>query len=192
MTLIDSVHALLFCADSPATADQIAKALETPPYEVEEALDSLGSKLDQEGPIQLVRIAGGYQLCTKSQFAQAVASFLQPQKSKLSRSLMEVLAIVAYKQPVTMSEVDAVRGVQSDYSLKQLVEKRMVGEVGRKETPGRPILYGTTQQFLHLFNMDTLQDLPEITIDVHSPELPGSEEETQPQLEMADEASVEG
>lgn len=110
----------------------------------------------------MVRIAGGYQLCTKPEFAEIVARFLQPQKHKLSRSLMEVLAIVAYQQPVTSAEIDAVRGVQSDYGLRTLVEKRLVCEVGRKSAPGRPVLYGTTQQFLHTFNLNSLTELPEL------------------------------
>jgi segregation and condensation protein B len=165
MKLIDSVHALLFAADSPSDPEQLAASLECPAYEVEEALDKLGERLSQGGPVQLVRIAGGYQLCTKPEFAQIVAKYIQPQQSKLSRSLMEVLAIVAYKQPVTMAEIDAVRGVQSDYSLRQLLEKRLISDVGRKPTPGRPILYATTQQFLHLFNLDTLTELPDVDLE---------------------------
>ena len=83
---------------------------------------------------------------------------------------MEVLAVVAYRQPVTLPEIDAVRGVQSDYGLGQLIEKRLVAEFGRKNAPGRPVLYGTTQQFLHLFNLDKIEDLPDLKIEVE----PGS------------------
>ena len=79
---------------------------------------------------------------------------------------MEVLAIVAYKQPVTGPEIDAIRGVQSDYGLGQLIEKRLVAELGRKNAPGRPVLYGTTQQFLHLFNLDKIDDLPDLKIEL--------------------------
>ena len=166
MRLIDKVQALLFVADSPATPEEIAQALETPVFEIEETLEALGGKLTQEGPLQLVRIAGGYQLCTKPDLAEAVARFLKPQAHKLTRSVIEVLAIVAYKQPVTGPEIDGVRGVQSDYGLGQLIEKRLVAEVGRKNAPGRPILYGTTQQFLHLFNLDKIEDLPDLKIEV--------------------------
>jgi segregation and condensation protein B len=164
--LIDKVQALLFVADSPATVEEVAQALDTPVFEIEETLEKLGGKLSNEGPLQLVRIAGGYQLCTKPDYAEAVARFLKPQAHKLTRSVMEVLAIVAYKQPVTMPEIDAVRGVQSDYGLGQLIEKRLVAEVGRKNSPGRPVLYGTTQQFLHLFNLDKLEDLPDLKIEL--------------------------
>lgn len=78
---------------------------------------------------------------------------------------MEVLAVIAYKQPITIAEVEAIRGVSSDYSIRQLVEKRLAAEVGRKSTPGRPVLYGTTQQFLHTFNLQSLEDLPIVEID---------------------------
>lgn len=163
LNLVDSVHALLFAANTPATPQVLADALQVPVFEVEEALERLGRRLSDSGPLLLARIAGGYQLATKPEFADALARFLQPQQMKLSRSLMETLAIIAYKQPITMAEIDAVRGVQSDYSLKQLLEKRMVVELGRKHAPGRPLLYGTTQQFLHLFNLDSLAELPQLS-----------------------------
>lgn len=139
-------------------------ALEVPEGVVEQGLELLGARLAQSGGLQLIRIAGGYQLCTKPEHAQAVTRFLKPQKQRLGRSLMEVLAIVAYKQPITIAEIDTIRGVQSDYSLRALLERRLVREVGRKHTPGRPMLYGTTQQFLHLFGLNDLKELPELDI----------------------------
>lgn len=140
----------------------MAEALQVPVFEVEEALEKLGGRLTHGSGLQLIRIAGGYQLCTKPEYAGLLARYLQPQPHKLSRSLMEVLAIVAYRQPITAAEVDAIRGVQSDYGLRQLVEKRLICEVGRKSAPGRPLLYGTTQQFLHAFNLNSLEELPEV------------------------------
>lgn len=134
-------------------------------YEVEEALEKLGGKFHHTSALQLVRIAGGYQLCTKPDYASVVSKFLQPQPHKLSRSLMEVLAVVAYRQPITVAEIEEVRGVSSEYGLRQLVEKRLVCDVGRKHSPGRPVLYGTTQQFLHTFNLQSLEDLPTLDID---------------------------
>lgn len=164
ITAVDAVHALLFVADSPAEVSSLASALQFTEGQVEAALDLLSQRLDEEGPIQLVRLAGGYQLATKPEHAESVSHFLKPQRQRLSRSLMETLAIVAYRQPVTMAEVDAIRGVQSDYSLKSLLERRLVQEVGRRPTPGRPVLYGTTQQFLHQFNMNTLTELPDVEV----------------------------
>lgn len=164
MRLADSVLALVFAAESPVTPDTLARALDAPEYAVEEALESIGRRLSSEGPLQLVRIAGGYQLATKPEFSAAVARLLEPAPLKLTRSLLEVLAIVAYQQPITLAEIDSVRGVQSDYSLRQLVEKRLVIGSVRKDAPGRPNEYRTTAQFLHMFNLNTLDDLPNLAL----------------------------
>ncbi len=161
---VDAVFALLFVADSPATQESIATALGYTEGQVEQAVGLLEERLNREGPLMLVRLAGGLQLATKPEFADMIGAFLQPHRGKLGRSLMEVLAVVAYKQPLTMAEIDAIRGVQSDYSVRALVERRLIIEVGRKHVPGRPVLYGTTQQFLHQFNMNDLSELPELQI----------------------------
>lgn len=154
--------ALLFVADAPATPEALAAALGYTEGQAEQALEMLEARLEREGPLMLVRLAGGLQLATKPQHAEAIGAFLQPHRGRLSRSLMEVLAVVAYRQPITMAEIDAVRGVQSDYSVRALVERRLVDDVGRKPVPGRPVLYGTTQQFLHQFNMNDLSELPQL------------------------------
>jgi segregation and condensation protein B len=163
MKLLRELEALLFVADSPARPEDLATAIGAPLYEVEEALEKLGGRYFHNTALQLVRIAGGYQLCTKPEYAAAVTRFLQPKKQKLSRSLLEVLAVVAYQQPVTVAEIDTIRGVSSDYAVKQLVEKRFIAEVGRKPTAGRPILYGTTPQFLHSFHMNSVSELPQLS-----------------------------
>lgn len=168
--ILRSVEALLFVAEAPAKVEDLAHAIECPPYEVEAALDTLGARLRGESSLQLVRIAGGYQICTKPEFATIVARFSKPQSTRLSRSLLEVLAIVAYQQPVTSAEIDAVRGVDSSYALRQLLDRRLLAEVGRKKAPGRPLLYGTTQQFLHVFNLEDLSSLPPVIDALPSPE----------------------
>jgi segregation and condensation protein B len=178
LSLIRQLEAVLFVSDTPVPLAGLVEALETPEHEVREALEKLGAALQHGSALQLVRIAGGYQLCTQPGYAEAVARFLKPSKQRLSRSLMEVLAIIAYRQPVTMAEIDAVRGVQSDYGLRQLLERRLVREVGRKHTPGRPLLYGTTQQFLHQFNLDDLTQLPKL--DIEQPKLPHMDEADRP------------
>ncbi|MBS1724275.1 MAG: SMC-Scp complex subunit ScpB [Armatimonadetes bacterium] len=162
MNVLRSLEALLFVADSPARPEELAQAIGCPVFEVEEALETLGRHLEHSTSLQLVRIAGGFQICTKAEFAEIVAKFTKPQTSKLTRSLMEVLAIVAYQQPVTSAEIDAVRGVDSSYALRQLLDRRLLTEVGRKKSPGRPLLYGTTQQFLHVFKLEDLAQLPPI------------------------------
>jgi segregation and condensation protein B len=160
--LVDSVFALLFAAASPASSPDIAQALAVTEGQVEQALEILERNLRESGALMLVKIAGGWQLCTKPEFSEAIGAFLKPQQTKLSRSLMEVLAIVAYRQPITIAEVDAIRGVQSDYGIRQLLDRRLIQERGRKHVPGRPVIYGTTQQFLHQFNLNDLGDLPEL------------------------------
>ncbi len=167
MEIVDSVMALLFVADEPVKSEIMARILGVAEGQVEQAVEILQERLtSQDGPLQVIRLAGGWQLCTRPECAEIVAAFLKPQRQRLGRSLMEVLAIVAYKQPVTMAEVDLARGVQSDYSLHQLIERRLIEEVGRKQTPGRPVLYGTTQQFLHQFNLNSLEDLPELSAEL--------------------------
>lgn len=162
-------------ADTPVPLSTLAESVSASEEEVEEALRQLGSSLQHGSSLQIVRIAGGYQLCTQPTYAEVVAKFLKPAKQRLSRSLMEVLAIIAYRQPVTVAEIEVVRGVQSDYSIRQLVDRRLVKEVGRRHTPGRPVLYGTTQQFLHQFNLDDLSQLPKL--ENAQPPLPHMEEE---------------
>ena len=158
--VVDSIHALLFVSDSPVAVSDLSAALGLTEGQTEQALEVLRTRLDSSGPIQIVQIAGGYQLSTKPDHVLVIAEFLKPRRQKFSRSLLEVLAIVAYRQPITLAEIDAVRGVQSDHSVRILAERRLVQEVGRRHSPGRPVLYGTTRQFLHAFHLNNLDELP--------------------------------
>lgn len=176
MQIVDAVEAILFVADAPVSLNGLAQAIQATEGQVEQALDVLRDRLEKQGATQLIQIAGGYQICTKPEHAELIANFLKPQRQKLSRSLMEVLAIVAYRQPLTMAEIDEIRGVQSDYSLKSLLERRLIHEVGRRKSPGRPMLYGTTQQFLHQFKLNTLKELPDLapgtpSLEMHEAQL---------------------
>jgi segregation and condensation protein B len=166
LEIVDTVEALLFVADAPVPAETLARTLGMNEGQVEQALEVLQERLASGGPLQVVRLAGGWQLCTKSDYAEMIAAFLKPQRQRLSRSLMEVLAVIAYRQPITLAEIDLARGVQSDYSVRQLAERRLVHEVGRKQAPGRPVLYGTTQQFLHQFNLNDLSELPKLAMEL--------------------------
>lgn len=165
MSIIDQLEALLFVSDGPVGVDVLAMTVQGTEGQVEQALEILEARLDERGAIRLTKIAGGYQLSTKPEHAELVVNFLKPQRQKLSRSLMEVLAIVAYRQPITVTDIEIVRGVQSDYSVKALQERRLIAEVGRKVAPGRPVLYGTTDQFLHQFKLMDLSQLPPIEQD---------------------------
>jgi segregation and condensation protein B len=157
-----ALEAVLFAADAPATVAELAQAVDVPPYVVEEALERLGGRLHHQSGLQLVRIAGGYQLCTKPEYASRVARLLKPRRNRLTRSQLEVLAIVAYQQPVTLAEIEDVRGVDSSHTVRLLADRRLIGEVGRKQAPGRPVLWGTTQHFLHQFNLEDLSALPPV------------------------------
>lgn len=174
-TAVDQVMALLFVADSPTTVSTLASTLSYTEGQVEQALELLEKRLRKQGPLQLVKLAGGYQISTRQEYAEIVSAFLKPQRQRLSRSLMEVLAIIAYRQPLTMAEIDAIRGVQSDYSVRSLMERRLVEEVGRRPTPGRPLLYGTSAQFLHQFNMNDLSQLPPLEVAAALPQPEGED-----------------
>lgn len=164
MSLPDKIEALLFVADQPATLKALAQALEATEGQIEQAMEILEARLEERGSLRLAKLAGGYQLCTKPEYGSLIATFLKPQRKRLSKSLLEVLAIVAYRQPITMGEIDQVRGVQSDYSVRVLVERRLIRDVGRKKVPGRPVLYGTTQEFLHQFKLNDLKELPDLNV----------------------------
>lgn len=160
VNLVDTVMALLFVSEAPASAQALAATLQISEGQTVQALEVLEARLDESGPLTLIKLAGGYQLCTKPQYAELVAAYLKPQTNKLSRSMMEVLAIVAYNQPMTAADIERIRGVQSDYGIRSLVERRLIHEVGRKATPGRPVLYGTTDEFLHQFKLQSIENLP--------------------------------
>lgn len=161
MTTVDAVHALLFVADTPVSVAAMSSLLGVEPGEVDGALERLEARLE-DGPIRMVKLAGGWQLSTRSEYAGLLAAFLKPSRGRLSRALMEVLAIVAYRQPVTLAEIEAIRGVGCDYGVRGLLERRLVEEAGRRQAPGRPMLYATTDEFLHQFKMHDLSELPAI------------------------------
>jgi segregation and condensation protein B len=161
MHLTDILYALLFVAEAPLSVETLAEVVGEPPESVERALQTLEQQLQQRGAIQLMRLAGGYQLATKPEYAPYIARLLNPPPKRLSRAALEVLAIVAYQQPVTQAQIDALRGVDSSHTIRQLVVKGLLKEVGRKEAPGRPVLYGTTPQFLHYFGLESLEQLPQ-------------------------------
>ena len=154
------LEALLFVAPGPVTAAQLAAALEITTTEVEAGLAQLGEELKGRG-LRLQRHAGQLQLTTAPEMAPLVERFLGLEAtSHLSRAALEALAIIAYQQPATRPQVDAIRGVNSDGVLKSLLSKGLVQEVGRAEGPGRPILYATTSDFLQHFGMNSLEELP--------------------------------
>ena len=158
------VEAILFVTGNAVEKKEICRALEITEPELDETLDALesGYDFDRRG-LRLLRFGAHVQLATRPDYAPYVEKLLQPvQKQSLSQAVMETLAVIAYKQPVTKAEIEQIRGVKCDYSVQSLVSKGLIAEVGRKETLGRPILYGTTDAFLRHFCLSSLAELPEI------------------------------
>jgi segregation and condensation protein B len=171
--LTASLEALLFVASGPVTPAQLAAVLETPAAEVELGLRNLENFYREASGLSLQWHAGRVQLTTAASMGPLVERFLGIEAtSRLSRAALETLAIIAYQQPVTRPQMDAIRGVGSDGVLKSLLNKGIIQEVGRTEGPGRPILYGTTTDFLHYFGLDSLLGLPPIETLEGSSETP--------------------
>ena len=157
------LEALLFVSSEPLSVARLVAVLgNVPKVEVEEALRHLGQALDQDGRgVRLAAVAGGYRLVTKLDYAPWIKRLDKAKTSaKLSRSALESLAIIAYKQPLVRSEVEEIRGVETSGVLRTLLERKLVRSVGRKEVPGRPIMYGTTKIFLEHFGLSDLSQLP--------------------------------
>lgn len=157
------IEAILFVSGEPVQLGAVARALEVTELEVSAAADELASDYDyNRRGICLKRFGSHIQLSTRPDYAPQIEKLLQPiQKQSLSQAALETLAVVAYKQPVTRLDIEAVRGVKCDYSVQSLMNKGLIEEVGRKETLGRPILYGTTDAFLSHFGLTSLKDLPQ-------------------------------
>jgi segregation and condensation protein B len=171
--LAGRIEAILFVAGEPVRIEELAKALGVSVREIESELVRIRDEYDfhQRG-FTLKRFGHQVQLATRALYSADVVHLLQPvQKQSLSQAAMETLAVVAYKQPVTRAEVEQIRGVKCDYSLQSLMNKELIMEVGRKEALGRPILYGTTENFLAHFGLTTLEDLPAL------PEIPAEKPE---------------
>ena len=159
-----AVEAILFASGDPIEYEKIAEALEIEPDYALSLLMNLGAQLDERGSgICLVRMDNRFQLCTRSEYSDKVRAVLEIKKnSPLSNAAFEVLAVVAYNQPVTKSFVEQVRGVDCSGVMATLCQKGLIEEKGRLDLPGRPLLYGTTPEFLKCFSVSSLDELPEL------------------------------
>ncbi len=157
------IECLLFVSREPITLKTMAQILELPEKEVRTLVEELITEYNNEPRgINIQFVAHGYEMYTRPEFAPYIEKLYKPQHSYgLSKAALETLAIVAYKQPVTRAEIEAIRGVRIDSTIGTLVEKNLVQEVGRKEGPGRPVLFGTTQSFLRYFGLKDLSELPD-------------------------------
>jgi segregation and condensation protein B len=160
------VEALLFLAEEPLPPDKIGEIIGVETKEVREALALLQQEYaSEERGLQVMEIAKGYQLGTKPELAPIVEKLFKGEKSyTLSQAALETLAIIAYRQPVTRVDMEAVRGVKVDGVVDTLLKRRFIRTVGRKDAPGRPILYSTTREFLKYFGLKDLSELPHPSI----------------------------
>jgi len=166
-----SLEALLFVASESLSIDALAKLTGAAHVAVAEALQTIAEEYAERGLV-LREVAGGYRFATSPAAREAVEAYLLPAKTNLSPAAMESLAIVAYLQPVTKAEIEAVRGVNVDSVVSTLVDRRFIVEAGRREAPGRPLEYKTTPEFLESFGLRSLDDLPPVDLDAEALELP--------------------
>ena len=159
--LVAAAEAILFASGEPVRCERIALALEIGSEETEEVLSALAAKLETENSgLRLIRLGEKAQLCTRGEYAACIRVALETRKPPaLSQAAMEVLAIAAYRQPVTRAYIEQVRGVDSAYTVSSLLEKGFLEESGRLEVPGRPALFRTTDQFLRVFGLTSLAEL---------------------------------
>lgn len=166
------LEAYLFVAGEPVKPAEIAPLLNADPADIEKELEDLAWEYETRSGLRIIRIAEGYQMATRPELSQEIARLLAAPagKQRLSKPALETVAIIAYRQPATQAEIEAIRGVNSDGVLKTLEERRLIKEVGRKQVPGRPILYGTTPEFLHYFGLNSLADLPPLEAEIEDHE----------------------
>ncbi|HEX8636812.1 MAG TPA: SMC-Scp complex subunit ScpB [Pyrinomonadaceae bacterium] len=162
--VVSVVEALIFVADDPVTVKLLAEVLDEDRETIEAAVEALKNEYDARESGLLVReIAGGWQIATRTEFHEEVRKFLKTRPSaKLSLAALETLSVIAYKQPVTIPEILETRGVQSASAIKTLLEKRLIVTKGHKQTVGRPMMYGTSKDFLLQFGLKDLSELPSI------------------------------
>jgi len=156
------LESLLFVADAPVSVNQLAEVLEqVDRKEIGGVLKELQAAYEGEARgFRLAEVAGGFQMRTPREHADWIKRLYQGRPARMSRPTLETLAIIAYKQPITRGEIEAIRGVDVDGVLSTLLERRLIRIVARKDVPGRPYLYGTTAEFLETFNLKDLTHLP--------------------------------
>lgn len=162
------IEALIFSSESPIGTAEIKSCLEEvfdaliPDEIIQERLAQLIEKYtDEYYSFGIFSVAGGYQFMTKGAFHNTVGTYLkQSSKKRLSKAALETLSIIAYKQPVTKSNIEAIRGVNCDYAIQKLLEKELIHIIGRSEVVGKPLLYGTSEKFMEYFGLNSLTDLP--------------------------------
>lgn len=157
-----AIEAILFTMGESVELSQIAKAIEQDNQTTEKIIHNLMDRYRQEERgIQIIELENSYQMCTKKEYYEYLVRIaMQPKKPVLTDVMLETLSIIAYKQPVTKAEIEKIRGVKCDHAVNKLVEYNLVRELGRLDAPGRPILFGTTEEFLRSFGVQAIEELP--------------------------------
>ena len=163
-----AIEAILFTMGESVEAEKIAVAIE---HDVDTTVRIIHNMMDkyenEDRGIKIIELEGSFQLCTKEEYYDnLIRIFSQPRRYTLTDAALETLSIIAYKQPVTKIEIEKIRGVNSDRSVNKLVELELVKEVGRLDAPGRPMLFGTTEEFLRTFGVGSIDELPVISEDM--------------------------
>lgn len=184
--LESTLEAVLFALAEPIELERLSQALEIDELTIEQTLDNLSAKyIENERGLRLLKLENKYQLCTDTQFADEIRKVLEVKKNApLSQAAFEVLAIIAYNQPITKSFVEQVRGVDCSGVISTLCQKQLIEEKGRLELPGRPLVYGTTSNFLRCFSMSSLDELPKI------PEKENSNEEQTEKIQASESTDL--
>jgi len=156
------IESLLLVADEPLTIDRIKNILDqAEKKEIQNALNELSLEYEnRKGGFFLREVASGYQIRTRPEYSEWIKRLIQPKPARLSKAALETLAIIAYKQPIIRNDIEHIRGVNSGGILRMLLERKLIRVLGRKKIPGRPLIYATTKQFLELFELRNLEDLP--------------------------------
>lgn len=163
---LGTLEAVLFAAGDPVRLDALQKIFAKPPETLRRLAEKLKERLEERGSgLTLREVAGGYQLVTRPEYYSAIEKLTQVVDRRLTAPTMETLSIIAFKQPITKAEIEAIRGVRAEKALARLLEYELIAEVGRKQAIGRPILYGTTDRFLQAFGLKSLEDLPSLPTD---------------------------
>lgn len=162
--MMRAVEAVLFTTGQAVSTADIARALETDTDTARAAAEALRDQYNNERRgMEIIALADSWQMCTRKEYYPCLIRLeLAPKKPKLTDVMLETLSVIAYKMPVTKSEIERIRGVNSDHAVNKLIEFNLVTELGRAKLPGRPILFGTTEEFMRLFGVSSREDLPDI------------------------------
>ena len=168
--VLASIEAMLFAAGDPVEPSKLAEVLDIDVENVIKMLGHLEATYDErEGGLRVIRVDGKYQICTREEYSDEVRGLLEIKKNTpLSQAAFEVLAIVAYNEPITRSFIEQIRGVDCSGPVSNLIQKGLIEEKGRLDLPGRPLVYGTTDRFLRCFSLNSLDDLPELPKDTEN------------------------